>query len=385
MRLFINKLKSNRVINLSFFATFIILVIVCLNVNLGLADVQSAPMVKVAKVKVENVNQPEKFIGHVESIERVEIIARVAGYLEKVNFNEGSFIKAGKLLYIIEQPPYIAKVSANEGLVKQAKADVFKANQKLTRLLTAQPESVPATDLDDARAQKNYAEGVLREAEANLKLSKIDLGYTTIIAPITGRIGKTTYTKGNFVGPSSKPLAEIVQMDPIRVVFSVSENNIVMIEKSLKGTKDNRGKYTLSPEIEFPNGLKYSLKGKIEFIDNKVDPQTGTIAIWANFRNPDGYLIPGEYVTVFLPMSEPKLMPIIPQVAVMQDSKGDFVYVLNSENKVEERRIKTDAIIGDKLAVKSGLKEGDIIIIEGIQKVHPGIKVNASSVDVEAQ
>jgi len=142
----------------------------------------------------------------------------------------------------------------SKDLVEQAKADLFKANQKLNRLLTAQPESVPATDLDDAKAQKQYAAGVLQEAQANLKLALIDLDYTTIYAPITGRIGKTTYTRGNLVGPNSEPLAEIMQIDPIRVVFSVSENNVSLIKQVLSEQKGNASNNNLAPEITFPNG-----------------------------------------------------------------------------------------------------------------------------------
>jgi len=187
------------------------------------ASNSNEPLVKITKATLENINPPEKFIGHIEAIETVSIVARVAGYLEKVNFKEGSIVKKNSLLYVIEQAPYLARVASNQGLVEQAKADLFKANQKLNRLLTAQPESVPATDLDDAKAQKDYAEGLLKEAQANLKLSLIDLDYTTITAPINGRIGKTRYTEGNYVNTSSEPLAVIHQLNPIRVVFSLGE------------------------------------------------------------------------------------------------------------------------------------------------------------------
>ena len=341
------------------------------------------PLVKTSKVKLENINPPDKYIGHIEAIESVKIIARVTGYLEKTNFKEGSIVKENQLLYVIEQPPYLARVSANRGLVEQAKADVFRANQKLSRLLAAQPESVPATDLDDAKAQKQYAAGVLQEAQANLKLALIDLDYTTIHAPITGRIGKTTYTKGNLVGPNSEALAEIMQMDPIRVVFSVTENNVPLIEKILSEQRENESKNNLAPEIRFPNGTKYHLRGKIDFIDNKVDPQTGTIAIWVEFKNPDGELIPGEYVTVLLTISEENLKITVPQVAVQIDNKGYFVFIVNKDNIVEERRIETDKMLGDKWVLTGGLKEGDTVIVQGIQKVKPGMKVNITTEDVE--
>lgn len=341
------------------------------------------PLVKTAKATLENVTPPDKYIGHIEAIESVELIARVTGYLEKVNFKEGSIVKENQLLYVIEQPPYLARVSANRALVEQARADVFQATQKLNRLLAAQPESVPATDLDDAKAQKQYTEGVLQEAQANLKLALIDFDYTTIHAPITGRIGKTTYTRGNLVGPNSEPLAEIMQIDPIRVVFSVSENNVSLIKQVLSEQKGNVSNNNLAPEITFPNGEKYPLKGTIDFIDNYVDPQTGTIAIWAEFKNPDGELIPGEYVTVLLTATEENLKITIPQEAVQIDNKGHFVFVVNKDNIVEERRIETDTMLIDKWVVTAGLKEGDNVIVQGVQKVKPGMKVNITTEDVE--
>lgn len=347
------------------------------------ASNSNEPLVKITKATLENINPPEKFIGHIEAIETVSIVARVAGYLEKVNFKEGSIVKKNSLLYIIEQAPYLARVTSNQGLVEQAKADLFKANQKLNRLLTAQPESVPATDLDDAKAQKDYAEGLLKEAQANLKLSLIDLDYTTITAPINGRIGKTRYTEGNYVNASSEPLAVIHQLNPIRVVFSLGENKVHHLQNYLRDIKENNEENFINPEIYFSDGSKYTEKGLIDFIDNSVDPSTGTIAVWVLFENQEHKLIPGEYVTIFLTLDKPDLKVLIPLEAVQMDNKGSFVFTVNKESIVEERRITTGKQLEDKWIVKNGLKEGDIVVVQGIQKIRPGIKVKTSSLDVE--
>jgi membrane fusion protein (multidrug efflux system) len=344
----------------------------------------SKPLVGVYKVETHDVNPPEIEVGHVEAIESVNIMARVEGYLEKVNFKEGDFIKKGQFLYVIEQPPYKARLDAAKAEVEQAEADLFKAKTKLKRLKSAQPESVPQTDIDDALAAKDLAVGRLDQAKANLDTAKINYNYTTIYAPITGRIGKTTYTKGNLVGPTSKPLAEIVQMDPIRVVFSLSENDIAIIQNAMKDMKAEGSERILSLTIRFSDGTEYPYNGAIDFIDNKVDPRTGTIAIWARFKNPEYLLIPGEYVKVFIKLSQPKLMPLVPQRAVQLDNKGSFVFIVNKENKVEIRRIETGKAISDKWIVKKGLNEGDRVIVEGIQKVTEGLIVRVlADKDVE--
>ncbi|MDY6820098.1 MAG: efflux RND transporter periplasmic adaptor subunit [Deferribacterota bacterium] len=372
-----NILKTTR-----FFTTFIVLLFIFIG-NIYAEDDENTPKipVKVYKIKMQDVNPPEKEVGHVESIESVEIMARVEGYIEKVNFKEGDFIKKGSLLYIIEQPPYKARLDAAKAEVKQAKAELFKAETKLKRLKSARPESVPQTDIDDAIANRDLAAGRLEQAKANLDTASINYGYTTIYAPITGRIGKTTYTKGNLVGPSSEPLAELKQMDPIRVVFSISENNISIIRNALKDMESKDSKKILSPEIAFSDGTKYPYKGIIDFVDNKVDPRTGTIAIWTKYNNPDHLLVPGEYVNVFIKLSKPEYKPLVPQRAVQIDNEGSFVLVVNEKNVVEIRRIETGKTIEDKWIVEKGLEEGDRVIVEGILKVKPGDPVNVITDD----
>lgn len=333
------------------------------------------PLVKVTEIVLENANPPEKYIGHVESIESIDLMARVEGYLEEINFKEGAFVKQGQLLYVIERPPYKARVAAAKARVVQAEADLFKAETRLQRLRSAKPESVPKTDLDDALAARDLAQGKLDEAKANLELANIDLGYTSIKAPVTGRIGKSLYKVGDLVGPSSQPLAEVIRMDPIRVVFSVSENRGGIIMSALQDAQREEADPILSVEVEFPDGKKYSQKGEIDFVNNKVDPNTGTIAIWAIFDNPKGRLVPGEYVRVFLGETKQKMVPVVPQAAVMRDQEGAFVYVVDEKDNVEHRRVKLGTSLDGKFIVSAGLAPGERVIVQGIQKVKPGITV----------
>ncbi len=333
------------------------------------------PLVEVETVGLKNANRPEKYVGHVEAVVSVDLQARVEGYLQKVNFREGAFVREDQLLYVIEQPPYKARVASAEARVTQAKANLFKAESRLRRLRSAQPESVPQTDLDDARAARDLAKGQLEEAKANLELAEIDLDYTTIEAPMEGRIGKSFFKKGDVVSPSSRPLAEIVSVDPIRVVFSVSEKQTDIIQKAYTDATTPADKGTLNVHIKFPNQASYSQKGRIEFIDNKMDPDTGTIAVWARFDNPLGKLVPGEYVNVFLETTKPNMQPAISQIAVQRDREGNFVFVVDKNNQVEKRRIETGALIGNNFIVKAGLSEGERIIVQGLQKVSPGMSI----------
>jgi membrane fusion protein (multidrug efflux system) len=335
-----------------------------------------SPLVGVAQVGLEAANPPEKYIGHVESMESIDLRARVEGYLESLDFKEGAFVRKGQILYVIEQTPYKARVAIARAKVAQAQADLFKAKTRLERLRSAQPESVPKTELDDAEAARDLARGRLDEAQANLELAGIDLGYTTVEAPITGRIGKSRYKAGDLVGPSSQPLAEIVRMDPIRVVFSVSENQGGIIMYALEDAEKGDAAPFLSVGLEFSGGPAYPRKGKIDFVDNRVDPDTGSIAIWARFENPGGRLVPGEYVRIFLGEATPERVPAVAQTAVQRDREGDFVYVVDEKNKVEQRRITTGPILDGKFTVISGLKQGEKVIVRGIQKVKPGITVH---------
>ncbi len=338
-----------------------------------------SPLVKTAAVVMKDANRPEKYVGHVEAIESIDLQARVEGYLEKVNFKEGSFVEEGELLYVIEQPPYKARVESAEAKVIEAEADLFKAETRLRRLRSAQPESVPKTELDDAKAARDMARGRLEEARANLELARIDYDYTTVEAPISGRVGKSFFKKGDLVSPSSRPLAEIVSVNPIRVVFSVSEKQTGIIRKAFEDAENRSESDVLKVRLEFPDKTEYSRKGSIEFIDNRMDPDTGTIAVWAGFDNPKGRLVPGEYVNVFLQPAKPDMQPAVSQTAVQRDREGDFVFVVNKESRVEKRRIETGGLIENKFIVKKGLSKGENVIIQGIQKVSPGMKVKTSS------
>ncbi len=332
----------------------------------------AAPLVKVEVVKSQDITPMEEYVSHVEAIEKVDLRARIEGFIREVRFREGDQVREGQILYVIEQAPYRAKVALAEAEVAQARASVDRTEKHLRRLRFAKPESIRATDIDNALADESSARAKLKAALARLRLARINLDYTVIKAPISGRIGKTAYTRGNLVNLSSGPLATIVRMDPIRAVFWVSEGRITRLMSMCQGTKRGRPKIVIRLRLRLSSGKDYKEIGTLDFMDNKVDPSTGTIAVRAVFPNKLRILIPGQYVTILLPTRAPRTLPVICQRAVQEDRKGRYVLVVGKDNRVLVRRIKTGPITGAKWAVEEGLRPGEKVIVEGVIKVRPG-------------
>jgi len=343
------------------------------------------PLVTVAAVTEQDVNPPAEYVGHMEAVQTVDLRARIQGFLEQVKFKEGSDVRAGDLLYVIEQAPYQAKVDADTASVTQATATFTKARQYLERVRTVRSGGVSEADIDDAVAEELRARAELEEAKANLERSRLDLGYTTVKAPITGRIGRTAFTRGNLVNPASGPLARIVQIDPIRVVYSISENDLVSIKMALKDAASGKKHPMLTPRIKLPGSQVLKTAGQIDFVDNTVDPGTGTIAVWALFDNPDGMLLPGQYVTVLVARSQPELMTVVPQSAVLEDRDGRYVLLVDDQNRVVMRRVETGPVVGVNWAIKSGLSVNESVIIEGVQKVRPSQLVKTAAAEEQQE
>jgi len=336
------------------------------------------PVVSVAVIAEKTVNPPMTYVGRIEALQSVDLRARVEGYLDQVKFQEGGRVKFGDQLYVIEQDAYQAQVNADRAKVAEARAALMKARQYRERLQSVRKGGVSKTDLETALANEQEAQAKLEAATANLALSKLNLDYTTIEAPIAGRIGATNVTAGNLVGPGSGTLARIVQLDPIRVVYSVSETDLVNVRQKMKAGGGDKGamKDSLIPRIRLSNGTMYGLPGRLEFVDNVVDPATGTIAVRAVFDNPDSLLLPGQYVNVLIRLSNPKQMPVVPQAAVLEDRDGRYVFVVDGDNRVQQRRITTGPAVDTDWAVASGLMAGESVIVSGVQKVRPGQVVN---------
>ncbi|MCF8034921.1 MAG: efflux RND transporter periplasmic adaptor subunit [Desulfarculaceae bacterium] len=343
-------------------------------------DPAQMPTVTVLKVPEEEVNPAAEFVGRVEAIQAVDLKVRVEGYISKVAFNEGAAVKKGELLFLIDQAPYRAQVNEAKAKVALAQATLDKAQRYIKRLKSVRAGGVAATDMDNALAAQQTARAQLQEARASLEQAEINLGYTTITAPISGRIGRAAFTVGNLVGPNSGALARLVQLNPIRVVWSISENEFVTAKlKALENPGPAQGQ--LVPRLKLPNGRMYGPTGKLDFTDPQVDPGTGTIAVRAVFANTDGVLLPGQYVTVLISHQQPRLMPVVPQSAVLEDREGLYVLVVDRGNRVRARRIARGPEVGTGWAVESGLQPGETIIVHGLQKARPGQEVRTVTSD----
>lgn len=339
------------------------------------------PLVTVVTVAEQDVNPQTEYVGHVEAIQMVDLQARVGGFLEQVNFKEGSAVHAGDILYVIEQAPYQARVAVAKARVTKAQATFTRTSAYLKRIQNVRSGGVSATDIEAAKADELETGAELQEAKSTLVLAELDLDYTRIAAPISGRIGATALTVGNLCGPTSGPLAKIVQLDPIRVQYSVSENDLSAIRMALGDAFSGQENDLMRPQIRLPGGELLDLSGHVDFVDNVVDSSTGTISVRLIFDNPDGLLLPGQYVTVLVSRRQPRLMAVVPQAAILEDREGRYVLAVNAQSQVEQRRVTTGALTGTMWAIESGLAAGELVIVQGVQKVRPGQTVKTTTAD----
>lgn len=329
------------------------------------------PAVVVMSVEEAAVNPPTEYVGRTEAIQAVDLRARVEGFLEQVAFREGADVQTGDLLFVIEPAPYRAGLREAEARVAEAEANHVMAQQRLGRLQAVRTGGVSATDLETAASNERQANARRQEAEAALETARLNLAYTTIRAPISGRIGRAAYTRGNLVGPASNTLARIVQIDPIRVVYAVNETDL----QALRPDGAQRGWVS---HLRLPDNTEYPLAGRFDFIDNQVDPDTGTIAVRAVFDNPQGLLLPGQFVTIQNRRPTPAHLPVVPQSAVQADREGRYVFVVDERNRAQLRRITIRTAMGTQWIVENGLTAGETIVVQGVQKVTPGMEVTPS-------
>lgn len=350
------------------------------------------PIVETAAVKLSSVATQAEFVGSVVAAQQVALMARVEGFLDEVNFAEGSFVQADSTAFVIEKDTYQAAVEGAQAQLESANAAEANAEANLTLQevnLTRQRDllktnAVSQSVVDQAQAQRDSAAAQVDQAKAQITLAQsqlqtaqLNLSYTDVKSPIAGRIGKANITEGNLVSPSSGPLATVVQTDPIRVVFSISDREYLEVVKTLH--PDNAGiaadAAAYQPRLKLPDGTDYDQPGKIAFLDNTIDPATGTIAVYAEFANPQLKLVPGQFVEVTVQAGETVQLPVVPASAILQDQQGPYVFGLGDGNHAEIRRVTLGQRVGTDWAVTAGLAQGEIVIVSGIQKVQAGIVV----------
>ena len=325
------------------------------------------------------VTETGDFVGRVTAVDKVDIVARVRGYIEKRSFTEGQFVKTGDLLFRLEQAPYKAAVEQQRANLAKAKAAADYAALQLQRgqQLIRDKLAISQADLDQRAANAAAAKADVLQAQALLDQAEINLGYTEIRSPINGRIGVAYFTVGNLVDQSSGRLATIVSQDPIYVIFQASQRDVIAYKRRVEKSTDKNPHVTI--RIRLANGTIYEHTGITNLLDVQVDPNTDTIAVRAIVPNPDGLLVPGGVVGVITERGKPRPALVVPQSSVQLDQAGRYVLVVGKDNKVELRRVTTGIEQGRDVVVTGGLKEGELVIVEGIQKVRPGQVVSATT------
>ncbi len=336
------------------------------------------PGVLVATVARRQVSETIEYVGQTVAVNDVSLRAQVSGYLLERRFDEGQDVAQGAELFIIDPSLYEAGVAAAEGAVAQAEAAVARADKDVKRYQALiKKQSVSQQQLDDAESELLQGSANLKTAEAQLQKAQIDLSHTMIKAPISGRIGRAAASAGDLVSPQTGELARLVELDPIYANFSVSERDVVAAKRRFQAGDAEVDLDKIEVTLRLPDGSPYEHVGRLDFIDNVVDRKTGTIVLRARFDNPRKLLVPGLYVSTMLGREETTDKLVIPQSAVQEDQAGVFVMVVTPDSKVELRRIATGQAYAGELVVDSGLEPDEQVIVEGIQKVRPGLLVDA--------
>lgn len=336
---------------------------------------KSRPSVVVATVRTRDVSRRQIYVGRVQAISTVQLTARVEGFLEQRDFIEGSYVKKDQKLFLIEQASYKAAVEQSEadleGNQAQLKNDQieYERNKKLT-----ETNDVTQATLDSSIATLGTGKANVKKSEAALATSKLNLSYTEVRSPIDGRVSAANIDVGNLVSPSTGTLATVVSMDPIYVVFYVAEKDLIEARKAglVKGTK-----VALTPYLQLSDGSMYAQPGKLDYLGIQVEQTTDTIEVRAVFPNSEHILIPGQFVNVTVKTDKKKTALVVPQIALQQDQSGYYVLVVDKNDTVKKRTVKLGQQVDSDWVVTEGLTEGERVIVGGIQKVTPGLLVNA--------
>ena len=342
------------------------------------------PAVGVVKVQPAAIVESADFVGRVQAVDRVSLTTRVTAFLDQRLFTEGAEVQQGDLLFRLERAPFETSVAQQEGSVADVAARLANASIQLGRAQQLMSSAAGhKSAVDDAFAAQRSLAALLAVAQAQLTQAKINLEYTEIKAPVAGKIGRGSVTPGNVVSPTSGPLATIVSQDPMYVTFPVASRTLTALQKryAVKGIAG-----AVAVHLKLPDGSAYGPTGTIDYVDPTVSPTTDTILVRARIPNPalrpaepgkpvDRPLTDGAFVAVSVEGIEPVMALGIPRAAVLSDQQGSYVFVLGDGNKAEQRRIKLGQSTPAIAVIAEGLKEGETVISEGIQKVRPGAVV----------
>jgi membrane fusion protein (multidrug efflux system) len=346
----------------------------------GPAQAAPPPAVGVQPAMMKGVSRSSEFVGRIKAVDTVQLRARVEGFLDQVRFTEGDEVKPGQLLYQIETVQYEAQLQQANANLAAARAQETNAQLQYSRALElVKHQNIPQATVDQDKANLDAAKANVMQNEAAVTLAQVNLGYTAIKAPIEGRIGRTAFTPGNLVNPSSGSLTTIVSQDPIYVLFPVSVREL---EEARAASRQEGKQLTTQIEIlvRLPNGQEYPHPGMWNYTDPQVDQQTDTVTVRGTLPNPERLLIDGQFVTVLVRERGQQPRLVIPQAALQVDQGGSYVLVVGDDHKAELRRVKAGPEQQSDIVIESGLKEGEAVIVDGVQKVRPGQVVQTSPI-----
>ncbi|SDJ43366.1 efflux RND transporter periplasmic adaptor subunit [Aliiruegeria lutimaris] len=349
---------------------------------------ETAVKVAVSAVYTEDLIDEAKFIGLGQAMDKVDIVARVSGYLKDVMVADGAPVEQGEALFQIEPDGYEATLQARQADLARAQANLELAGIELARKSElVRRNASPQSEEDVARANEKVAEAAVQAAEAAIRSAELDLSYTSISAPFAGRIGVVSTSVGDLVGPTTQPLVTLVRERPMQVSFSLTEKQLLDVLEQIQAEVHELKDSNKTPDVfvTLPNGTWLEEPGKIVLVDNRIDPATGTIALRAEFPNERGLIVDGSFVDVSIQALKPETKILVPQAALQRDQRGDFVLIVTPDQRVEQRYVTLGRQVGTAMVVQDGAREGEMVIVEGLQRVRAGAKVEAVTAGVPSE
>ncbi|WP_047606135.1 efflux RND transporter periplasmic adaptor subunit [Rahnella aquatilis] len=341
------------------------------------AVAQSLPSVITATITTQPDGVSRTYLGRLEAVQAVNVTSRTEGFIARRAFEEGQFVNAGDVLYEIEPALHQAAVAQAKARLDSANATARHAQTHLNRIQRlGDARTVSQSDVDAALAGRDTARAAVAQAQAALKTQELQLSYTRITAPISGRIGVSHFHTGSLVNPASGALTEIVQLDPVRVVISVNERDVLSASHSSGTLEDAFSANNMTLSLRLSDGSPYMNAPVLESLGNRIDAQTGTLPVRMNVANPDHRLLPGGTVNVTAEPRSGHSLPVLPAQALQQNAAGHFVLLVNAEQRVQARPVRLGAQTGHGYFVIEGLRGGEKVVTEGLQWVRPGMAVN---------